>query len=97
VYLWDRKRDVYVDIDMYNFQIVYEGYTRYEITGGDHATPKAPPRAHPRTYTVQAGPLRNDHHAKMTCTAIARQYDASWTGYWTTTVPGKMSVCEITM
>ncbi len=97
VYLYDQNRDVYVTIDMYNKEVVYENYTRYQITATDYATAKAPPRDYAQTYTVNAGPLRDNHHARMTCNAIAKDYNGSWTGYWTTTIPGKMSVCEITM
>lgn len=42
---------------------------------------------------VQAGPIWNNDDAKVKCPVAAQVYDAKWNGQWTTTVPGKMSVC----
>jgi hypothetical protein len=41
---------------------------------------------------VEAGPIRNDDHAKQVCPGVCEKY-GGWNEYWTTTVEGKMSVC----
>ena len=53
----------------------------------------APAAAKPRE--VEAGPIWNQMDAERKCPEAARQARASWTGQWWTTVPGRMSVCEI--
>ena len=45
--------------------------------------------------TVEVGPIWNQMDAERKCPEAARQARASWTGQWWTTVPGRMSVCEI--
>jgi len=42
---------------------------------------------------VNAGPIWNNDDAKVKCPVAAQVYNATWNGQWTTTVPGKMSVC----
>jgi Leucine-rich repeat (LRR) protein len=41
---------------------------------------------------VEAGPIRNDDHAKQVCPGVCEK-SGGWNEYWTTTVWGKMSVC----
>jgi hypothetical protein len=45
--------------------------------------------------TVEVGPIWNQMDAERKCPEAARAKNASWTGQWWTTVPGRMSVCEI--
>lgn len=45
------------------------------------------------TRDINAGPIWNQDHAKTTCPAVCSS--AKWTGHWKTTVPSKMSVCNI--
>lgn len=42
---------------------------------------------------VNAGPIWNNDDAKVKCPVAAQVYSAQWNGQWTTTAPGKMSVC----
>lgn len=48
-----------------------------------------------RTRTVEVGPIWNQADAEVKCRQAARRKDARWTGKWWTTIPGRMSVCEI--
>jgi hypothetical protein len=43
-------------------------------------------------FDVKAGPIWNDGDAKGKCPAVCTNY-GGWNGQWTTTEPGKMSVC----
>ena len=56
----------------------------------------APVEAKHGKQTVEAGPIWNDIDAKMKCPRAASAAGAKWTGQWWTTVPGQMSVCQIT-
>ena len=56
----------------------------------------------PEAFPVEAGPLWNNAHATEHCPEVLREWNAArpagtpearWTGDWTTTVPGTMSVC----
>lgn len=57
-----------------------------------------------KTAELPAGPIWNNDHAKERCPEVVAEYneqhgdDANmrWTGHWTTTVPGEMSVCNCT-
>jgi FtsP/CotA-like multicopper oxidase with cupredoxin domain len=40
-----------------------------------------------------AGPIWNNDDAKVKCPRACQADNATWNGQWTTTVPGKMSVC----
>ncbi|HEY8094678.1 MAG TPA: mannan-binding lectin [Methylobacter sp.] len=42
---------------------------------------------------VEAGPLYSDSDAKNKCPGVCKGLGGKWTGQWTTTVPGTMSVC----
>lgn len=50
-------------------------------------------------FDVEAGPIWNQAHAQERCPEVALEWgekndrEARWTGQWTTTVPGEMSVC----
>ena len=44
---------------------------------------------------VEVGPIWNQADAQKKCAAIAGAERAEWTGHWWTTVPGKMSVCQL--
>lgn len=46
------------------------------------------------SYNVNAGPIRNQNHARTTCPEICDLWEAEWTGSWKTTIPGQMSVCQ---
>jgi FtsP/CotA-like multicopper oxidase with cupredoxin domain len=40
-----------------------------------------------------AGPIWNNDDAKVRCPEACRADNATWNGQWTTTIPGKLSVC----
>ncbi|MEI6430437.1 MAG: mannan-binding lectin [Pseudanabaena sp. ELA607] len=44
---------------------------------------------------VKAGPIWNNQDAKSKCPIVAAAVNGVWTGQWTTTVYGRMSVCGI--
>jgi len=49
------------------------------------------------TWDVKAGPIWNNDDAKVKCPATCtNNHGGVWNGQWTTTVPGKMSVCGCT-
>lgn len=50
---------------------------------------------HAAKKDVEAGPIWNQADANNKCQALARKHSSRWTGQWRTTVPGKMSVCEL--
>lgn len=45
--------------------------------------------------TVEVGPIWNQRDAETKCRAKANELRAEWTGGWSTTVQGRMSVCEL--
>lgn len=54
------------------------------------------------TLDLEAGPIWNNEHAKERCPEVLKSWlkanpdkDAEWTGGWSTTVQGKMSVCTV--
>jgi Mannan-binding protein len=47
------------------------------------------------TTAVDAGPIWNQADAEKKCPEVAKANGGAWTGQWRTTVPGKMSVCEL--
>jgi hypothetical protein len=49
----------------------------------------------PPKKAIEAGPIWNQADANNKCPKIASKNNGTWTGQWWTTVPGKMSVCEI--
>jgi hypothetical protein len=56
-----------------------------------------PPAASAQTQmtAVNAGPIWNQADAEKKCPRVAVSYGGVWNGQWRTTVPGKMSVCEV--
>ena len=44
---------------------------------------------------VEAGPIWNQSDAEKKCPDVAKSNGGAWTGKWHTTVPGRMSVCEL--
>lgn len=55
-----------------------------------------------KAFDVEAGPIWSNEHAKTRCPEVADEWakthpgwQAEWTGSWTTTVWGEMSVCNI--
>ena len=48
-----------------------------------------------KTKLVEAGPIWNQIDAERKCPEVARRAGGTWTGQWRTTVPGRMSVCEV--
>ena len=46
-----------------------------------------------KSFDAQAGPIWNNPDAKSKCPTTCSIYTSHWNGQWTTTVPGKMSVC----
>lgn len=51
--------------------------------------------AQTRTITVEAGPIWSQSDAERKCPGVAKANGGVWTGNWRTTVPGRMSVCEL--
>jgi len=51
--------------------------------------------AQTRTTSVEAGPLWNQADAQRKCPEVAKANGGTWNGQWRTTVPGRMSVCEL--
>jgi hypothetical protein len=51
--------------------------------------------AQTKTITVEAGPIWSQSDAEKKCPEVAKANDGVWTGQWRTTVPGRMSVCEV--
>jgi hypothetical protein len=48
-----------------------------------------------RTVNVEAGPIWSQADAEKKCAQAANSSGGVWSGQWRTTVPGRMSVCEI--
>jgi Mannan-binding protein len=44
---------------------------------------------------VEAGPIWNQADAQNRCPQVAQTNGGVWAGQWHTTVPGRMSVCEV--
>ena len=44
-------------------------------------------------YDVQAGPIWSNQDAQQICPGVCPPHKATWNGQWTTTIPGRMSVC----
>lgn len=51
--------------------------------------------AQTRTVTVEAGPIWSQSDAEKKCPEVAKANGGVWNGQWRTTVPGRMSVCEV--
>jgi hypothetical protein len=51
--------------------------------------------AQTQTTAVNAGPIWNQADAEKKCPQVATSSGGVWNGQWRTTVPGKMSVCEV--
>jgi Mannan-binding protein len=47
--------------------------------------------------TIDAGPIWSQSDAEKKCPEVAKSNGGTWNGQWRTTVPGKMSVCEVRM
>jgi hypothetical protein len=54
-----------------------------------------PSKPHHRTIDVEAGPIWNQADAQTKCPQIAKANGGVWDGQWRTTIPGRMSVCEL--
>jgi hypothetical protein len=51
--------------------------------------------AQTRTIAVEAGPIWSQSDARTKCPEVAKANGGVWNGQWRTTVPGRMSVCEL--
>lgn len=51
--------------------------------------------AQARTISVEAGAIWNQADAQRKCPEVAKANGGTWNGQWRTTVPGRMSVCEL--
>lgn len=52
--------------------------------------------AHPElcvAIDVEAGPIWSNGHAQTVCPDVCKKAMMTWSGQWSTTIPGKMSVC----
>jgi len=47
------------------------------------------------TIALEAGPIWNQADAQQKCPQVAKANGGTWNGQWRTTVPGRMSVCEV--
>jgi len=47
------------------------------------------------TIAVEAGPIWSQSDAQKKCPEVAKANGLAWNGQWRTTVPGRMSVCEL--
>ncbi len=45
------------------------------------------------SFDADAGPIWNNPEAQTNCPTVCLQYRSGWNGQWTTTIPGRMSVC----
>ena len=44
---------------------------------------------------IEAGPIWSQYDAEKKCPEVAKKNAGTWNGQWRTTVPGRMSVCEV--
>jgi hypothetical protein len=44
---------------------------------------------------IEAGPIWSQYDAEKKCPEVAKKNGGTWNGQWRTTVPGRMSVCEV--
>ncbi|MGA2760803.1 MAG: mannan-binding lectin [Candidatus Cybelea sp.] len=51
--------------------------------------------AQARTISAEAGPIWSQGDAQQKCPGVAKARGGTWDGQWRTTVPGRMSVCEV--
>jgi len=51
--------------------------------------------AQTRTISVEAGAIWSQSDAERKCPEVAKTNGGTWNGQWRTTVPGRMSVCEV--
>jgi hypothetical protein len=51
--------------------------------------------AQTRTISVESGPIWSQADAQRKCLEVAKANGGTWNGQWRTTVPGRMSVCEL--
>ncbi|MGB1012019.1 MAG: mannan-binding protein [Thiolinea sp.] len=75
-----------------------ESVCEVDFGGGITAQPSAPTvpaTNNTRTRNVAAGEIWDDKQAATKCPVIAANNKAKWTGNWTKTGPGNISVCEI--
>ena len=63
---------------------------------------EAQPSARGASFDVEAGPIWDNDHAQRRCPEVLAAWmeanpgeEAEWTGNWSTTVEGKMSVCNL--
>jgi hypothetical protein len=45
--------------------------------------------------SIEAGAIWSQWDAEKKCPEVAKKNGGTWNGQWRTTVPGRMSVCEI--
>lgn len=111
VYLFDRSRNVQIQIDVHRGWIRYAPSGQqwgdlYQITGatarrggggwGGPGGPGGPGGGWGgATYSVQAGPIWNQRDAEVKCKRIADETGGRWTGQWSTVIQNRVSVCEI--
>jgi hypothetical protein len=55
--------------------------------------PRKPQRS--RVESIEAGPIWNQSDAESKCPKVAAANGGTWNGQWRTTIPGRMSVCEV--
>jgi len=56
---------------------------------------RLPSRGNSVVEAVEAGPIWSQADANKKCPEVAKANGGVWNGQWRTTVPGRMSVCEI--
>ena len=111
VYLYDRSRDVRLQLDLHRRKIGYAEAGRQMSDIYDIVTARAGAMAglwpfgggdrqgnwarRGETRWVNAGPIWNQQDAAMKCPVAAYAVEGRWTGEWKTTRQGQMSVCQI--
>lgn len=73
----------------------WTGHWRIEIPGKTSICEVADIHP-PASRDIPVGPIWNQADAETKCERMATQIGGKWTGKWKTSVPGEMSVCNIT-
>lgn len=110
VYLFDRSRNVQIQIDVHRGWIRFAPYGQqwsdlYQITGanarrvGGGGWGGRPGGGSSgwggSTYKVEVGPIWNQRDAEVKCRNVAEETGGRWTGQWSTVIQNRVSVCEI--
>ncbi len=110
VYIYDRSRDTELQIDIHRRMIAGAAgraprQDLYRITDASFRSiaerwpspggGRRPDGPRGEEFNIDAGPIWNQADADQKCPALAYRAGGSWSGHWSTVVPGRMSVCQI--